>query len=30
MIRFSEGEVLQNAGLVKERIDYVIFCLKNG
>jgi very-short-patch-repair endonuclease len=30
MVRFSEGEVLQNAGLVKERIDYVIFCLKNG
>jgi very-short-patch-repair endonuclease len=30
MIRYSEGEVLQNAGLVKERIDYVIFCLKNG
>ena len=29
MIRFSEGEVLQNAGVVKERIDYAIFCLKN-
>ena len=29
MIRFSEGEVLQNTGVVKERIDYAIFCLKN-
>jgi very-short-patch-repair endonuclease len=29
MIKFSEGEVLQNIGLVKERIDYAIFCLKN-
>jgi very-short-patch-repair endonuclease len=28
MMRFSEGEVLQNVCLVKERIDYAIFCLK--
>ena len=30
MIRFSEGEVLQAVGLVKEKIDYAIVCLKNG
>jgi very-short-patch-repair endonuclease len=29
MIRFSEGEVLQNIDLVKARIDYAIFCLRN-
>ncbi len=29
IVRFSEGEVIQNVGLVKERIDYMIFCLKN-
>ena len=28
MMSFSEGEVLQNVCLVKERIDYAIFCLK--
>ena len=27
-LRFSEGEVIQNTNLVKERIDYAIFCLK--
>ena len=27
-LRFSEGEVIQNIGAVKERIDYAIFCLK--
>ena len=30
IIRFSEGEVLQAVGLVKEKIDYAIVCLKNG
>jgi len=30
MTRFSEGEVLQNVGLVKGRIDYAIVCLKTG
>jgi very-short-patch-repair endonuclease len=30
IIRFSEGEVLQAVGLVKEKIDYAIDCLKNG
>ena len=30
MIRFSEGEVLQAVGLIKEKIDYAIVCLKNG
>ena len=29
MTRFSEGEVLQNVGSVKERIDYAIVCLRN-
>jgi very-short-patch-repair endonuclease len=28
-LRYSEGEVIQNIGLVKEKIDYAIFCLKN-
>ena len=28
-LRFSEGEVIQNINLVKGRIDYAIFCLKN-
>ncbi len=28
-LRFSEGEVIQNINLVKVRIDYAIFCLKN-
>ena len=28
-LRFKEGEVIQNIGLVKEKIDYAIFCLKN-
>jgi very-short-patch-repair endonuclease len=27
-IRYYEGEVLQNVGMVKERIDYAIFCLR--
>ena len=27
-LRFKEGEVIQNVGLVKERIDYAILCLK--
>jgi very-short-patch-repair endonuclease len=27
-LRFTEGEVIQNIGAVKERIDYAIFCLK--
>ena len=27
-LRFYEGEVLQNIGAVKERIDYAIFCLR--
>ena len=27
-IRFYEGEVLQNIGAVKERIDFAIFCLR--
>ncbi len=26
--RFYEGEVLQNIGAVKERIDFAIFCLR--
>jgi very-short-patch-repair endonuclease len=28
-LRFKEGEVIQNVSLVKEKIDYAIFCLKN-
>jgi very-short-patch-repair endonuclease len=28
VLRFSEGEVIQNIASVKERIEYVIFCLK--
>jgi very-short-patch-repair endonuclease len=28
-LRYSEGEVIQNIGLVKEKIDHAIFCLKN-
>jgi very-short-patch-repair endonuclease len=28
-LRFKEGEVIQNIGLVKEKIEYAIFCLKN-
>ena len=27
-LRFKEGEVIQNVSLVKEKIDYAIFCLK--
>ena len=27
-LRFYEGEVLQNIGAVKERIDFAIFCLR--
>jgi very-short-patch-repair endonuclease len=29
LMRYSEGEIIQNIGLVKEKIDYAIFCLKN-
>lgn len=29
LFRYSEGEVIQNIELVKEKIDYAIFCLKN-
>ena len=28
ILRFSEGEVIQNIASVKERIDYAIVCLK--
>ncbi len=28
VIRFTEGEVIQHIDSVKEKIDYVIFCLK--
>lgn len=27
-LRFNEGDVIQNIEVVKERIDYAIFCLK--
>ena len=27
-LRFYEGDVLQNIGAVKERIDFAIFCLR--
>jgi very-short-patch-repair endonuclease len=27
-LRFTEGDVIQNIGEVKERIDYAIFCLR--
>jgi len=29
-LRFSEGEVIHNIRLVKEHIDYAIYCLRNG
>jgi len=28
LLRFNEGDVIQNIGAVKEKIDYAIFCLK--
>ena len=28
ILRYSEGEVIQNIGLVKEKIDFAIYCLK--
>jgi len=28
IIRFSEGEVIQNIDSVKKRIDYAVICLK--
>ncbi len=27
-IRYYEGEVLQNIGMVKARIDFAIFCIR--
>ena len=27
-LRFKEGEVIENVDLVKEKIEYTIFCLK--
>jgi very-short-patch-repair endonuclease len=29
-LRYSEGDVIYNVGVVKECIDHAIYCLKNG
>lgn len=29
-LRYSEGDVIYNVGVVKEYIDHAIYCLKNG